>query len=215
MSFYYKSGRLITTASNWRPQYGGIFDTPASDINVTSDNIRPVTLYVESQHDIPNGHIAEWTGEPRYFDNRGNRIDAFASSEGHHYALSSVRPSGTHSKTVAGVVINKAASPDDKTFTHKGAIHSVHSLPDDVAHIYRVGRDIALAWVIDSHHGELEGLYKKYVNGVEDQSGLYQLTMTGRDIFTIEPTITAQVETQLADLTARFNSLVAPDADTS
>ena len=129
MSFYYKSNRLITTASNWRPRYGGIFDTSSAEATVTSDNIRPVTLYVESEHEIPNGHIAEWTGEPKYFDNLGNRIDAFTSSEGHHYALSSVRPSGTHSKAIAGVIINKAATSDDKTFTHKGAVHSVHFPP--------------------------------------------------------------------------------------
>ena len=207
MAYYFNQGRVFTSASNWRPRYGDAITT-APAAGVVSDHLRPLSLYVESEHEISNGHIVEWTGNPKFFDERGQRIDSFSSDKGFQYALSSVIPTSTHSQAVAGIVLNKAAAPTDRTFSHVGAAHSVHTLPDDVGHIYRIGRDIALAWVVDSHQNELEGLYTKYVNGVEDTSGKYQLTMCGRDVFKIEPTVTSMIDTQVAELTARFNTLV-------
>lgn len=210
MAFYFNNGGALTTdTSNWRASHYTVIDPYADSTKLTSDNIRPSSLYVESPHEIAPGHIVQWTGTPNNFTINGTRKTVYSSSHGHEYALSTVEPTTTHSTTVAGVVIEKAASSTDNSYTHKGGVHTSHVLPADSQNIYRVGRDIALAWVLDSHHGELEGLYTRYVNGVEDSTGPYQLRMSSRNQFTIERTTTATAELQLANLTARFDALVS------
>ena len=211
MAFFIHENKIRTSSTNWRSKYApGTVTTPAARTQTfRSDNIRPTAVYVESDHDIAPGHVVEWTGTPTNFLTNGTRSTVYSSENGHEYALSSVRPTGNHSTVVAGVVIDKAAEPGAESYTHKGGVQTTHSLPEDAKHIYRVGRDIALAWVLDAHHGELEGLYTRYVNGVEDSTGPYQLRMSGRDRFTIERTTTATAELQLADLTARFDALVS------
>ena len=209
MAFFIHENRIRTSSSNWRSKYSPSIASPDVQQTFTSDNIRPTSVYVESDHDIAPGHVVEWTGTPTNFLRDGTRSTVYTSSNGHEYALSSVQPTTTHSTTVAGIVIDKAAEPGASSYTHKGGVHTSHILPADSKHIYRVGRDIALAWVLDSHHGELEGLYTKYVNGVLDSTGPYQLRMSGRDRFTIERTTTATAELELANLTARFDALVS------
>ena len=173
----------------------------------TTDNIRPLAMYVESDFDIEPGHIVEWSGIPNNIID-GERNNVF-STDHIEYAMSKVIPAETSSQTVAGVVMAKAATTGDTRYTHKGGIHTTHPLPTDIKNIYRIGRDIGLAWVIDNHHGELEGLYTRYKNGVEDSTGPYQLTMTSKDHFTIERTATATAELQLAELIARFDALTS------
>ena len=208
MAYYFSNGSYRTLTSNWPPSHNQL-SLPETRSKLVSDNIRPSSVYVESSEDIAPGHVVQWTGSANNFMRNGTREVVYSSSNGHEYAMSSVEPATTHSTTVAGVVIEKAAGPTDTSYTHKGGVHTSHTLPADSGHILRVGRGIALAWVLDSHHGELEGIYTRYVNGVEDSTGPYQLRMTARDQFTIERTTTATAELQLASLTARFDALVS------
>ena len=170
--------------------------------NLIADNIRTPHVYVESSHDIAAGHVVEWTGNPAMFTRAGTRQDTFD----HNFALSSVRPASDHSTTVAGIVTEKAAAPGSKVFTHKG-IHTVHRLANDSQHIYRVGRDVQMAWVLDDSLGEVEGIYERYVNGALDTTGPYQLTMISTDVFVINRTMAASIEQELQILKSKFDAL--------
>ena len=170
--------------------------------NITADNIRTPHVYVESTHDIEPGHVVEWTGDPAMFTTLGKRQNTFD----YNYAISSVRPATNYSHTVAGIVTEKAASPGSKFFTHKG-IHTNHRLAPDVQHIYRIGRDVQMAWVLDDSFNEVEGIYQRYVNGQLDATGPYQLTMISNDVFAINRTIAASIEQELTQLKARFDAL--------
>ena len=98
------------------------------------------------------------------------------------------------------------AALGNRVFTHKG-IHTVHRLATDSQHIYRVGRDVQMAWVLDDSLGEVEGIYERYVNGALDTTGPYQLTMISNDVFAINRTMAASVEQELQNLKARFDAL--------
>lgn len=165
---------------------------------VQADTVRPPSVYVESEHEIENGNVVEWGGGPTNFISTG-RKSTWTDEHGHEQ---------THSTTVAEIMIEKAASPGGTSFTHKGGVFTTQTLPSDSKHIYRVSKDIALAWVIDSHSNELEGIYTRYVNGVEDGTEPYQLIMSGNEHFTLERTVGASVDLQLAELIARFDALV-------
>ena len=209
MAYYYSNHKLTVSPSNWRANQ---IHTTSRHSNrfppVTADSIRPPSVYVESDHDISNGHVVEWdAGKPTNFLSTGQRKTEWTADDGYEFAHSKVIPAGTHSNTVAGIVIEKAAEPGKNSFTHKGGAYTTQTLPSDSQHIYRVGRDIALAWVLDSHSNELEGIYTRYVNGVEDTTGPFQLTMTGNEHFSIERTVGATVEMELAELIARFDTL--------
>ncbi len=212
MAYYFSNRKLSVDSTNWRanPIYKQTTISRPHQMRVQADTVRPPSVYVESEHEIENGHVVEWGGGPTNFISSG-RKSTWTSEHGHTFAHSKVVPAETHSTTVAGIVIEKAASPGDSSFTHKGGVYTSQSLPSDSQHIYRVGRDIALAWVIDSHSNELEGIYTRYVNGVEDTTGPFQLTMTGNEHFTLERTVGANVNMQLGELIARFDALVTND----
>ena len=208
MTYYYSNNKLTVSSSNWRANQMHTTSHSHTFPRVTADSIRPPSVYVESEHDISNGHVVEWDGNPTNFLSTGQRKTEWTAADGYEFAHSKVIPAGTHSNTIAGIVIEKAAEPGKNSFTHKGGAYTTQTLPQDSQHIYRVGRDIALAWVIDSHSNELEGIYTRYVNGVEDTTGPFQLTMTGNEHFSIERTAAATVEMELAELIARFDALV-------
>ena len=196
------SGRLRAGIQQF-PSYAMPHTAQSTFIN--TDPIRLPQFYAESDHDIQPGHPVQWTGEPTMINNAGQRIDAFSQHD-ISSALSSVEPATSNTNRLAGIVIEKAASPGDRQFTHKG-VHSIHSLPTDSKTLYRVGNNIVLAWVLGESQGEMEGIYQRYVNGTLDTTGPYQLTMVSSDMFTIHRTMQASVELELAELKARFDSL--------
>lgn len=157
--------------------------------HLISDAIRLPEVYVESSHDIGDGHLVAWTGE-----------ESIHSADG----LSRVEPA--NGGVIAGVVKHLAADVGDKYFTHRG-IHTKHNVPG-TSKIYRVGRDIVLAWVlVDDHENELEGVYQRYVNGELDSTGPYQIQMVSSDTFSIDRTMGASINTELAELRARIDAL--------
>ena len=177
----------------------------AMSINNTpliTDNVRVSQFYVESEHELEPGHLVQWTGKPNNIDKDGKRVNEYRDN----FILSDVVPASNNSSLIAGVIVEKAAQAGDTRYTHKG-VHSTHPLPTNVKNIYRVANNLALAWVLDECQGELEGVYKRYVNGVEDTTGPYQLSMTSTDTFVINRTMQANIELSLADLKARFDAL--------
>ena len=196
--FHDSAGRLQV----YKYSHNQAVSRSSNQTNLIADNIRTPHVYVESSQNIAPGHVVEWTGEPAMFTNIGQRLNAFD----HNFAISSVQPAGNHSTTVAGIVTEKAAEPGNKLFTHKG-IHTVHRLATDSQHIYRVGRDVQMAWVLDDSLGEVEGIYERYVNGALDTSGPYQLTMISNDVFAINRTMAASIEQELQNLKGRFDAL--------
>ncbi len=178
--------------------------------SVTTDSIRPVELYVESDSDVEKGHLVQWTGEAAMFTRFGERIDSFNGLQGHEYALGKVESAQeSHSKKVSGVVIDTAALPDSTVFLHKG-VHSNHNV-SNAEHILRVGvsGSVVLAWVLDAHENKLEGLYDQNMNGTFTQ--LYVVRELGEDHFSMEPVSvsSASLEDQIAELTARLDELTA------
>ena len=162
---------------------------------------------------MENGHLAQWTGSPAMFSTTGQKINNFTAQTGHEWALSQVQPCDeVHSKKVAGVVIEHAATPEDITYTHKG-VHSTFSLSDN-QHIHRLATSgsVVLAWVLaDDHENALDGVYTQYLNGVED--GLYIVRELGDMYFTMErvgsnSSIDA-VAQDVDTLTARMDSLTS------
>lgn len=195
--FYDTSGRLTAM----RPLV--TYQSPSEpELSLKADNIRTHHIYVESSETIEPGHVVEWTGEPTMFLANGTRKDTFD----HNYPLSSIRAASDYSTTVAGIVTEKAAETGDYTFTHKG-VHTTHLLPQDLQKLYRVGRDVQIAWVINDSMNEIEGVYQRYVNGTLDTTGPYQLSMVSRDVFAIDRTIAASIEHELSTLRARFDAL--------
>lgn len=196
--FYDTTGRLnsMTPLVN--------FQTPSQQQQraIKADNIRTHHVYLESTETIEPGHVVEWTGEPAMFLADGKRKENFD----HNFALSSIRAASDYSTTVAGIVTEKAAETGDYSFTHKG-IHTTHLLPQDLKKLYRVGRDVQIAWVIDDSMNEIEGVYQRYVNGTLDTTGPYQLSMISNDVFSIDRTIAASIEQELSTLRARFDAL--------
>ena len=176
-----------------------------TNVKTISDTIRLPQFYVESQHEIQPGHPVQWTGHAAMINTDGTRLHTFSQTD-YSAALSSVEPAIDDSNTIAGIVIEKAAETGDRFFTHKG-VHSRHNLPSDINKLYRVGNDIALAWVLEESEGEIEGIYQRYVNGQLDDTGPYQLTMVSSDTFVINRTIQAAINLELATLKARFDSL--------
>lgn len=174
-----------------------------SQSSLTTDEIRLPHVYVESEENLENGHLVSWTGDATMFI-RGRRKTTFEGS--HSHALSSVTLSPAGSNTVAGVVVEKAAEPGSRSYTQKG-IHTRHVLPTDSQHIYRVGRDVCLAWVLDDHENELEGVYARYVNGELDDTGPYQLSMVSTDTFAIDRTFAATLDNELNEIKQRLDAL--------
>ena len=173
---------------------------------IQSDIIRLPHVYVESTHDLAPGHLVSWTGSPHMFTRNGSKKEEWTSEDGFEFALSRVEPATSNSIVVAGVIQEKAAEPGQNSFIHKG-IHTNHTLPENNQYVYRVARDVTLAWVFDDHENELEGVYQRYVNGELDTTGPYQLQMVSTNTFAIDRTMAASLETELADLRARFDSL--------
>ena len=161
---------------------------------------------LESTHDIAPGHLVSWTGSPHMFTSNGTKKEEWNSHDGFEFALSRVEPAASNSTVVAGIIQEQAAIPGQAKFTHKG-IHTTHKLSGTSGYIYRVARDVTLAWVFDDHENELEGIYQRYVNGALDTTGPYQLQMVSSDTFAIDRTMAASLENELADLRARFDSL--------
>ena len=184
MYFHDRSGRL--SVMNIRRD-----TTQAQRQHIISDAVRLPEVYVESSHDIEDGHLVAWTGE-----------DSIHSADG----LSRVEPAGPNAGVIAGVVKHLAANVGDKYYTHYG-IHTRHNIPG-TSKIYRVGRDIVLAWVlVDDHDNELEGVYQRYVNGELDSTGPYQIQMVSSDTFSIDRTMGASISTEVAELRARLDAL--------
>ena len=203
MPYYHDSGGKLSFLPPVRKHYGS-FSTKSRTLN--SDIIRLPHVYVESTHEIAPGHLVSWTGSPHMFKRNGTKKEEWTSEDGFEFALSRVEPAESNSTIIAGIVQEKAADPGQKSFTHKG-IHTTHALPQNNEYVYRVARDVTLAWVFDDHENELEGIYQRYVNGQLDATGPYQLQMVSSDTFAIDRTMAASLENELADLRARFDSL--------
>jgi len=183
------------------------FAASLTPTRIETDPIRPTSLYVESTNDVDAGHLVKWTGSAAMFSKAGDRIDAFSDSSGHEYALSSVvEETESRSASVAGIVMETAAEPDAASFLHKG-VHSHHTIKN-AQHILRVATrgSVVLAWVLDEHENQLEGVYTKLINATP--SGKVVVRELG-DHFTISET-TSSVESLVAEvdqLTARLNEL--------
>ena len=207
MPFTYVNNR-VTYNPAYIPTH---FTAPTSGgATITTDAIRPVELYVESDSDVEKGHLVQWTGQAAMFTQFGERIDSFNADEGHEYALGKVESAqDTQSKKIAGVVIDTSALPASTVFLHKG-VHSHHNV-SNAEHILRVGvsGSVVLAWVLDAHENKLEGLYDQNVNGTFTK--LYVVRELGEDHFSMEPTSvsSASIEDQITELTARLDELTA------
>jgi len=186
-----------------------IYFTPTASVQIKTDNIRPVSLYVESPTNVETGHLVSWSGTPASFDSNGQRLSTWTSTNGHAFALSSVEENTVDRHPgVAGVVLERAAEPNATSFLHKG-VHDRHPLKD-AQHILRVGTKgaVVLAWVIDGHENTLNGVYVKHINGVAVATAVvHQLG----DHFTITDTEPASnsLTSQVAILTARLDSLLS------
>ena len=214
MGYYYNSqGKLVFSKAYVAPRTMTNTTSAQTRSTIKTDPIRPMSLYVESNHRVENGHLAQWTGSPAMFSASGQKISSFTAQTGHEFALSQVQACDTvHSKKVAGVVIEHAATPEDDTYVHKG-VHSNHDLQDN-QHIHRLATSgsVVLAWVLaDNHENALDGVYTQYLNGVEN--GLYIVRELGQDYFTMErvgsnSSIDA-VAQNVSILTARLDSLTS------
>ena len=138
MGYYYNSqGKLVFSKAYVAPRTMTNTTSAQTRSTIKTDPIRPISLYVESNHRVENGHLAQWTGSAAMFSANGQKINSFTAQTGHEFALSQVQACDTvHSKKVAGVVIEHAATPDDDTYVHKG-VHSNHDLQDN-QHIHRL-----------------------------------------------------------------------------
>lgn len=193
---------------NFLPPVRQALNIRNSQTKLTADIIRLPHMYVESTHDMEPGQLVAWTGDPHMFTANGGKKEEWSSRDGFEYALSRVEPASDNSTVIAGIVQEKAADPGQRHFTHKG-IHTTHTLPVNNQYVYRVARDVTLAWVFDDHENELEGVYNRYVNGELDTTGPYQLQMVSSNMFAIDRTMAASLENELADLRARFDSLTS------
>ena len=106
---YDMSGRLRSQIQRY-PSYN--FSTVSSATGFTSDIIRLSQFYVQSDHELEPGHPVQWTGQPAMISKTGTSVTSF-STDNLTYALSSVEPATSYSKTIAGIVIEKAASASD------------------------------------------------------------------------------------------------------
>ena len=144
----------------------------------------------------------------------GDKIDTFNGEEGHEYALSKVEACDeNHSKKVAGVVLETAATPDSSVFLHKG-VHSYHSIKNHL-HILRLATPGAcvLAWVLASHENALDGVYTQYLNGQEGDK--FVVRELGENHFSIErigaDATTADMIQSIEELTERLDELTHGD----
>ena len=207
MVYYYSQGKLTFTPTLVQHR-GPSVATTASKI--TTDNIRPSQLYVESDIELEAGHLSNWTGEAAMFDRSGEKITDFSGEEGHEYALSKIETcDGAHSKKVAGVVLETAAGPDSSAFLHKN-VHSYHSVKNNL-HIMRLATPGAcvLAWVLDGHENALDGVYQQYINGLEGDK--FVVRELGENHFSIErigaDATTADMIESIEELAARMDAL--------
>ena len=212
MSYYYNNvGKLSYSNAYRAPQNQSISFSSSSQAPVTRDIIRPTSLYVESEHKLENGHIAQWRGEASMFKKDGQKISSFSAQNGHEYALSSVAACDQHASTqVAGIVIDHAANPDSVNFIHKG-VHSTHQIQDN-QHIHRLATSgsVVLAWVLaDKHENSINGLYTELLNGADN--GLCIVRSLGVNYFTIDRvgsnTTVNQIRADLDTLTEQFSEL--------
>jgi len=213
MGYYYnKNGNLVFSKSYVAPSRS-TRTTHTTTPKVTTDIIRPQSLYVESSEHVENGNLVQWTGQAAMFSSTGQKVNQFTSQNGHEFALSQVEKCDEiHSKKVAGVVIEHAASPEDSSFLHRG-VHSHHQVSDN-QHIHRLATSgsVVLAWVmIDDHENCLDGVYTQFINGVE--SGIYCVRELGEEHFSMERIGSNSSIDELAQsvdtLTERFNSLTS------
>ena len=206
MPYTYNNGALAYTPA-YIPQTSAI--TRTSTASVKTDNIRLSELYVESDSNLDKGHLAAWTGEPGMFSNIGERVNDFAGAEGHEFALGKVEDcSELQSKRVAGVILDTAATPDKTSFLHRG-VHSTHPIFGN-EHILRLATSgsVVLAWVLQAHENQLEGLYQEFVNGTEER--LYVVRELGEDHFSLAPVAdVTNLEDKVAILEARLDELTA------
>ena len=172
-----------------------------------------MSLYVESHAKVDNGHLAQWTGSPAMFSSTGQKINTFTAQTGHEFALSQIEACDeVHSKKVAGVVIDHAASPEDNYFLHKGVHDNFNISENQNIHRLATAGSVVLAWVLaDNHENSLDGVYTQFLNGVE--SGLYIVRELGQDHFTMErvgsnSSIDALAQ-EVSLLTDRFDSLTS------
>ena len=200
MSYYFNNSGHLAVSNAYRAPSGSrtsSFTQGSIQRAPVTDSIRPTSLYVESQHKLTNGHLAQWSGSAAMFKKDGAKIDDFDSTNGHEFALSSVEHCDEHgSKKVAGVVIDHAANPESVQFVHKG-VHSQHLISEN-QHIHRLATSgsVVLAWVLaDLHENRLDGIYTEYLNGAE--VGLCICRGLGADHFTIERVADSNQVTQL------------------
>ena len=210
MSYFFNNRGSLNFSKSYIAPSAQSFSS-ATQSKTTADAIRPQSLYVESQSHVTNGHLVQWTGTAAMFNTLGNNVTSFSAQNGHEFALSQVEPCDTiHSKSVAGIIIDHAAGPGDSSFKHKGD-HSVYNCNDN-AHIHRLATSgsVVLAWVcVDEHENALDGVYTRYLNGVED--GLYIVRELGDEYFSLERVGSNSSIDELATsvdlLTDRFDAL--------
>lgn len=190
----YTSLHLPRTISVTRQQENTIKNT--NDIH---------SIYVNSVEPIEDGHLAVFTGDPAILANN-TVLQTFDHDIGHDYAMPSVRKHTTENST-AGIVLNTAATPSDRFFTHENAFKSRHMITghDQIVRLARPG-SISLAWVIDDHDNTWNGVYQKSINGTYVSDALI------RDIdetyFTIEDlSHGGDLQNQIDSLRERFDQL--------
>lgn len=208
--FFNQTGKLVYNPALVQHHFPGAVVTPTARATITTDNIRPSQLYVESTLPAEPGHLSTWTGEAAMFSSLGDRIENFSGDDGHEYALSKVEACDTnYSKAVAGVVIGVAAFPDDTSFLHRG-VHSYHTIKNN-EHILRLATPgaVVLAWVLDAHENSLDGVYTQFINGIEGD--LFVIRELGEQHFSIERIgadgTTADMIESIDELTARLDEL--------
>ena len=204
---------MWSLANDGRLNYTGVYFHPRVSVPATAQqqstkkNINDIpSIYVNSVEPIENGHLAAFTGDPAILANN-QVLQTFDHDLEPDYAMSSVQAHTTES-SIAGIVLNTAASPSDDRFTHENGFTSQHAISGH-GHILRLARpgSVSLAWVLDDHENTWNGVYQKTVNGVHVSDALI------RDIddiyFTIEDLSgSAQnLQDQINSLRERFDSL--------
>ena len=193
------SGRL-----HYSPAYNPVAHSQViqSRITLRGDSVRPVQFYLHSDEQVEQGHLVEWTGSADNFLPSGNRSQVFSESRGHEHALTSVQSLSSSNK-LAGVVLEVAATESNTSYKHAG-VHTTHMVKDHVNVLRVLRHGCVLAWLLDAHENQLDGVYTIYKNGTE--SGQSVVRSLGKDHFTIEE-LDVDVSDRVTALENKLNAL--------
>ena len=165
-------------------------------------NIDIPSIYVNSSNDVLPGHIVTYTQNPSIIHS-DSILDTFDHTAGLHYATPSVEEGNG---TIAGVVIDNVAKPDDNSWTHANSFTSQHAISGH-ENILRVApRGIILAWVIDDHENTFNGIYEKSINGTN--TGQAVIRNIDDEYFSIEA-VGNDLANEVANLKEKFDTLTS------